>query len=50
LEGLIDRIIPYAMTTTSIIQSTLVKRRPPPIGPNGAKPKRLTRSIVKEEL
>ena len=31
LEGLIDRIIPYAMTTTSIIQSTLVKRRPPPI-------------------
>jgi hypothetical protein len=36
LEGLIDRIIPYAMTTTSIIQSTLVKRRPPPIGANGA--------------
>jgi Lrp/AsnC family transcriptional regulator, leucine-responsive regulatory protein len=34
LEGLIDRIIPYAMTTTSIIQSTLVKRRPPPILPN----------------
>jgi Lrp/AsnC family leucine-responsive transcriptional regulator len=31
LEGLIDRIIPHAMTTTSIIQSTLVKRRPPPI-------------------
>ena len=28
LEGLIDRIIPHAMTTTSIIQSTLVKRRP----------------------
>jgi len=27
LEGLIDRIIPHAMTTTSIIQSTLVKRR-----------------------
>jgi Lrp/AsnC family transcriptional regulator, leucine-responsive regulatory protein len=34
LEGLIDRIIPHAMTTTSIIQSTLVKRRPPPIGSN----------------
>jgi len=34
LEGLIDRIIPYAMTTTSIIQSTLVKRRPPPIASN----------------
>jgi Lrp/AsnC family transcriptional regulator, leucine-responsive regulatory protein len=31
LERLIDQIIPYAMTTTSIIQSTLVKRRPPPI-------------------
>jgi Lrp/AsnC family transcriptional regulator, leucine-responsive regulatory protein len=31
LEGLIDRIIPHAMTTTSIIQSTLVKRRAPPI-------------------
>jgi Lrp/AsnC family leucine-responsive transcriptional regulator len=31
LEGLIDRIIPFAMTTTSITQSTLVKRRPPPI-------------------
>ena len=32
LERLIDQIIPHAMTTTSIIQSTLVKRRPPPIG------------------
>ena len=31
LERLIDQIIPHAMTTTSIIQSTLVKRRPPPI-------------------
>jgi Lrp/AsnC family transcriptional regulator, leucine-responsive regulatory protein len=51
LEGLIDRIIPYAMTTTSIIQSTLVKRRPPPIGANAAEPERpRTRSIVKEEL
>jgi Lrp/AsnC family transcriptional regulator, leucine-responsive regulatory protein len=49
LERLIDQIIPYAMTTTSIIQSTLVKRRPPPIGANGPEPER-TRSIVKEEL
>ena len=36
LERLIDQIIPHAMTTTSIIQSTLVKRRPPPIGSNNA--------------
>jgi hypothetical protein len=35
LERLIDQIIPHAMTTTSIIQSTLVKRRSPPIVPNG---------------
>jgi Lrp/AsnC family leucine-responsive transcriptional regulator len=35
LEGLIDRIIPFTMTTTSIIQSTLVKRRPPPIAAYG---------------
>ena len=49
LERLIDQIIPHAMTTTSIIQSTLVKRRPPPIGANGAERER-TRSIVKEEL
>jgi Lrp/AsnC family transcriptional regulator, leucine-responsive regulatory protein len=34
LESLIDRIIPHAMTTTSIIQSTLIKRRPPPIASN----------------
>jgi Lrp/AsnC family leucine-responsive transcriptional regulator len=34
LERLIDQIIPHAMTTTSIIQSTLVKRRPPPIFSN----------------
>jgi len=32
LERLIDLIIPHAMTTTSIIQSTLVRRRPPAIG------------------
>ena len=31
LERLIDQIIPHAMTTTSIIQSTLVKRRSPAI-------------------
>jgi Lrp/AsnC family transcriptional regulator, leucine-responsive regulatory protein len=31
LERLIDQIIPHAMTTTSIIQSTLIKRRAPPI-------------------
>jgi hypothetical protein len=49
LERLIDQIIPNAMTTTSIIQSTLVKRRPPPIGANGPELER-TRSIVKEEL
>jgi Lrp/AsnC family transcriptional regulator, leucine-responsive regulatory protein len=34
LERLIDQIISHAMTTTSIIQSTLVRRRPPAIGPN----------------
>jgi Lrp/AsnC family transcriptional regulator, leucine-responsive regulatory protein len=34
LERLIDRIIPHAMTATSIIQSTLIKRRPPPIVAN----------------
>lgn len=31
LETLIDQIIPYAMTNTSIIQSSPVKRRLPPI-------------------
>jgi Lrp/AsnC family leucine-responsive transcriptional regulator len=31
LETLIDRIIPYAMTSTSIIQSSPVARRLPPI-------------------
>jgi Lrp/AsnC family transcriptional regulator, leucine-responsive regulatory protein len=31
LEKLIDQIIPYAMTNTSIIQSSPVKRRLPPI-------------------
>jgi Lrp/AsnC family leucine-responsive transcriptional regulator len=34
LERMIDRIIPHAMTTTSIIQSCLVKRRAPPIAPH----------------
>lgn len=32
LEKLIDEIIPYAMTNTSIIQSSPVPRRLPPIG------------------
>jgi Lrp/AsnC family leucine-responsive transcriptional regulator len=32
LEKVIDRIIPYAMTNTSIIQSSPVERRLPPIG------------------
>jgi Lrp/AsnC family leucine-responsive transcriptional regulator len=32
LERLIDEVIPYAMTNTSIIQSTPVERRLPPIG------------------
>lgn len=31
LEKLIDRLMPYAMTNTSIIQSSTVKRRVPPI-------------------
>jgi Lrp/AsnC family transcriptional regulator, leucine-responsive regulatory protein len=31
LEKLIDHVIPYAMTNTSIIQSSPVKRRLPPI-------------------
>lgn len=31
LEALIDRIIPYATTNTSIIQSSPVKRRLPPL-------------------
>src|SRR6202020_1338449 len=35
LERLIDQIIPHAMTTTWIIQPTLVKPRPGPIGRSG---------------
>jgi Lrp/AsnC family transcriptional regulator, leucine-responsive regulatory protein len=31
LEGLIDQIIPYAITNTSIIQSSPIKKRLPPI-------------------
>lgn len=31
LEDLIDKVIPYAMTNTSIIQSSPVERRMPPI-------------------
>lgn len=34
LERLIDQVIPYAMTNTSIIQSSPVKRRLPPIPRN----------------
>lgn len=33
LEKIIDRIIPFAMTNTSIIQSTPVRRRLPAFGP-----------------
>lgn len=36
LEKLIDKIIPYAMTNTSIIQSSPVERRLPPIRIPGA--------------
>ncbi len=35
LEGLIDEVIPYAMTNTSIIQSSPVRRRLPPIPRDG---------------
>jgi Lrp/AsnC family leucine-responsive transcriptional regulator len=31
LEALIDRLLPYAMTNTSVIQSSPVPRRPPPM-------------------
>lgn len=31
LEGIIDRLIPYAQTNTSMIQSSPVKRRLPPL-------------------
>ncbi|MBL4756402.1 MAG: Lrp/AsnC family transcriptional regulator, partial [Rhizobiales bacterium] len=37
LETLIDRIIPYAMTNTSIIQSSPVNRRMPLIMSNSRK-------------
>ena len=36
LETLIDQVIPYAMTNTSIIQSSPVNRRLPPIVSNDA--------------
>lgn len=36
LEQLIDRIAPYATTNTSIIQSSPVERRLPPLTPNQA--------------
>jgi Lrp/AsnC family leucine-responsive transcriptional regulator len=35
LERLIDRIIPFAMTNTAIVQSSPVERRLPPLSPNG---------------
>ena len=35
LEKLIDKVIPYAMTNTSIIQSSPVARRLPPLRPRG---------------
>ncbi|MEM7739661.1 MAG: Lrp/AsnC family transcriptional regulator [Pseudomonadota bacterium] len=34
LEALIDRIVPHSMTTTSIIQSSPVERRLPPLSVN----------------
>lgn len=34
LEGIIDRLIPYAQTNTSMIQSSPVKRRLPPLAEN----------------
>ncbi|MEL6320380.1 MAG: Lrp/AsnC ligand binding domain-containing protein, partial [Cyanobacteria bacterium J06626_14] len=35
LERIIDRLIPYAQTNTSMIQSSPVKRRLPPLEANG---------------
>jgi Lrp/AsnC family transcriptional regulator, leucine-responsive regulatory protein len=35
LEALIDRLVPHATTHTSIVQSTPVKRRPPPLVADG---------------
>lgn len=34
LERIIDRLIPYAQTNTSIIQSSPIKKRLPPLGEN----------------
>lgn len=31
LERILDQLIPYAQTNTSMVQSSLVERRPPPI-------------------
>jgi Lrp/AsnC family leucine-responsive transcriptional regulator len=42
LERLIDRIIPYAQTNTSIIQSSPVQRRLPPLSPNAGTASRRT--------
>lgn len=40
LEKIIDRIIPFAMTNTSIIQSSPVRRRLPSFGPGDAEKRR----------
>lgn len=32
LDGVLDRFLAYGQTTTSIIQSTPVSPRPPPVG------------------
>lgn len=46
LESLIDEIIPYATTNTSIIQSSPVKRRPPRIPQSKSEPS-VRRALVK---
>ena len=43
LEALIDEVMPYAMTNTSIVQSSPVPRRLPPIPGLNEKPNRKTR-------
>jgi Lrp/AsnC family leucine-responsive transcriptional regulator len=40
LEDVLDRFTPYGLTTTSIIHSTPVPRRGPPLGSSGAPPRR----------
>jgi Lrp/AsnC family leucine-responsive transcriptional regulator len=36
LEALIDQLVPFAMTNTSIVQSSPVKRRLPPLPRDGS--------------